>query len=70
MRVLKLGGLESSELRAGIAVIGGGVLSLFWCELFSQNFRHLEVPAIILAALGGIFMNINLRLANGSAYPY
>lgn len=58
------------ELLIGIALIAGALIWLFRWERLPLNVRTLVLLGIILAAIGGIFMNINFHLANGDAHPW
>lgn len=53
-----------SELLAGITFIVAAVICL------SMGVRKSVHILTVLAAIGGIFLNINLHLLNGSAHPW
>lgn len=60
----------AGELLAGIALIAAALLWLFRWERLPIGFREIVLVVAALAALGGIFMNINFHLANGDAHPW
>ncbi|GIU94213.1 MAG: hypothetical protein KatS3mg012_0670 [Gaiellaceae bacterium] len=58
------------ELAVGAALIVAAALWAFRWEALASRGRTAVVAATALAALGGIFMNVNFHLANGSAHPW
>lgn len=62
--------IETSELLAGIALIGGAVVWLFAWERVSDRLREGVLLATAGAAIGGAFLAINLHFANGAAHPW
>ena len=59
-----------SELAVGVALIAAAALWAFrWEKLRSQG-RTALLAASITAGIGGILMNLNFHLANGSAHPW
>lgn len=62
--------IETSELLAGIALITGPIVWLVARERISDRIRILVLVIIALAAIGGVFLAINLHLANGASHPW
>ena len=62
--------IELGEIAVGIALIGAALTWLFAWERLPVNARAALLAVTALAALGGIFMNLNFHLANGSAHPW
>lgn len=58
------------ELAVGIALIAAAALWAFRWEGLGSNGRTGVLAATAASALGGIFMNVNFHLANGSAHPW
>lgn len=58
------------ELVAGIGLAAAGLVWLLPWERLGVSGRTAVLAVTALAALGGIFMNVNFHLANGSAYPW
>ena len=58
------------ELLIGSALIVGAIIGLFHWEHMPLNVCMLVLLGIMRAAIGGIFMNINLHLANSDAHPW
>jgi uncharacterized membrane protein YphA (DoxX/SURF4 family) len=61
---------EIGELVVGVILIGAALIWLFAWQEFSRAQRQGTLVAIIVAALAGVFMNVNFHLANGSAHPW
>lgn len=58
------------ELAVGVALIAAAALWAFrWEKLRSQG-RTALLAVSITAGIGGILMNLNFHLANGSAHPW
>jgi hypothetical protein len=62
--------IEIGELLVGGALIAAALVWLFAWERLPVNARAAVLAVTALAALGGVFMNINFHLANGSAHPW
>lgn len=62
--------IELGELLIGVALIGAALVWLFRWERLPVNGRQALLLVTALAAVGGIFMNVNFHLANGSAHPW
>ena len=58
------------ELAVGAALIAAAALWAFRWETLGAGGRTAVLAATFAAALGGIFMNVNFHLANGSAHPW
>ena len=58
------------ELAVGAALIIAAALWAFRWEGLGSGGRTAVLAATAASALGGIFMNINFHLANGSAHPW
>lgn len=59
-----------AELAVGIALIAAAALWAFRWEGLGSGGRTAILAATAASALGGIFMNVNFHLANGSAHPW
>lgn len=62
--------IEIGELLIGLALLAAALAWLFRWNGLSRQMRLLVLWTMALAALGGIFMNINFHLANGSPHPW
>lgn len=62
--------IEIGEVLIGIALIAAALVWLLRWERLPNGGRAAVLLATALAALGGIFMNVNFHLANGSAHPW
>ena len=58
------------ELAVGAALVVAAALWAFRWERIGSRGRTWVLAATVAAALGGIFMNVNFHLANGSAHPW
>lgn len=58
------------ELLAGIGLAAAGLVWLLRWERLGPDGRTAVLAVTALAALGGIVMNVNFHLANGSAHPW
>ena len=58
------------ELAVGAALIAAAALWAFRWERLGSGGRIAVLAATAASALGGIFMNVNFHLANGSAHPW
>ncbi len=58
------------ELAVGAALIAAAALWAFRWERLGPGGRTAVLAATAAGALGGIFMNVNFHLANGSAHPW
>jgi len=58
------------ELAVGAALIAAAALWAFRWERLDTGGRTAVLGATAASALGGIFMNVNFHLANGSAHPW
>lgn len=58
------------ELAVGAALVVAAALWAFRWERIGSSGRTWVLAATVAAALGGIFMNVNFHLANGSAHPW
>jgi len=58
------------ELAVGAAFIAAAALWAFRWEGLGSRGRTAVLAATAAAALGGIFMNVNFHVANGSAHPW
>jgi uncharacterized membrane protein YphA (DoxX/SURF4 family) len=61
---------EIGEVLTGIALIGAAAIWLFRWHVLPQPARAATLGVVVFASLAGIFMNVNLHLANGSAHPW
>lgn len=59
-----------AELAVGAALIAAAALWAFRWETLGGGGRVAVLATTFGAALGGIFMNVNFHLANGSAHPW
>ena len=58
------------ELAVGIAlIVAAGLWAFRWGRL-GPGGRTGVLAATVVAALGGVLMNVNFHLANGSAHPW
>ena len=62
--------IEIGEVAVGVALIGAALLWLLRWDRFSDRVRIGILLATALGAAGGIFMNVNFHLANGSSHPW
>ena len=62
--------IEVAEIVIGVALVAAGLVWLLRWERLTSAGRRAVLIATMLAALGGIFMNVNFHLANGSAHPW
>ncbi len=60
----------AAELAVGAALIAVAALWAFRWEELGLRSRTVVLAATVAAALGGILMNLNFHLANGSAHPW
>ncbi len=62
--------IELSELAVGIALIAAALTWLRAWERIGAGGRTAVLAVTMLAAAGGILMNVAFHLANGSAHPW
>ena len=62
--------IEITELLIGAALIAAAATWLFAWGRLTISWRAVVLGATVLAALGGVVMNVNFHLANGSAHPW
>lgn len=62
--------VETSELLAGIALIGGALIWLFVWDRVSDRMRMTVLLSTAAATIGGAFLAINLHFANGASHPW
>lgn len=62
--------IVAGELVVGIGLAAAGLVWLLRWERLGPSGRSAVLAVTALAALGGIFMNVNFHLANGSAHPW
>lgn len=62
--------IELGEVLIGIALIAAALVWLFRWDRLPDRSRMAVLLATALASLGGIFMNLNFHLANGSPHPW
>ena len=62
--------IVAGELLAGIGLAAAGLVWLLRWERLGPGGRTALLAVTALAALGGIVMNVNFHLANGSAHPW
>jgi hypothetical protein len=62
--------IVAGELVTGIGLAAAGLLWLLRWERLAVSGRTAVLAVTALAALGGIVMNVNFHLANGSAHPW
>lgn len=62
--------IETSELLAGVTLIGGALVWLLAWDRVSDRLREGVLLATAAAAIGGAFLAINLHFANGAAHPW
>lgn len=58
------------ELVVGVALLAAALLWAFRWDRLAYGGRIGVLAATLTAALGGIVMNLNFHLANGSAHPW
>jgi len=58
------------EIAIGVALIAAAAAWLWRWERLANAGRVAVLAATALAAIGGIFMNLNFHLANGSPHPW
>lgn len=58
------------EVAVGVALIVAATLWAFRWDVLGSSGRTAVLAMAFAAALGGIFMNVNFHLANGSAHPW
>ncbi len=62
--------IEIAEILAGIGLIGA---ALVWLIAWPRMIRRAQLATLsvtVVAALAGVFMNVNFHLANGSPHPW
>jgi hypothetical protein len=62
--------IELSELAVGVALIVAAAIWIVAWERLGTGGRTAVLAATVLAALGGVLMNVAFHLANGSAHPW
>ncbi len=62
--------IEIGELLIGLALLAAAIAWLFRWETLSRRARLAVLWTTAAAALGGILMNVNFHLANGSPHPW
>jgi len=62
--------IEVGEVAIGAALIATAILLLWRGRRLSYRVQMTALVAIALASLGGILMNVNFHLANGSPHPW
>lgn len=62
--------IEIGELLIAVALIAAAVVWLFRWKQLPDAGKVAVLAATALASLGGIFMNVNFHLANGSPHPW
>ena len=62
--------IELSELLVGAGLIAAALAWLFAWERIGSTGRTVALGVTVLAALGGVVMNVAFHLANGSAHPW
>ena len=62
--------IELGEVAIGVAMIGAVLLWLFAWQRLSNQARLWTLWLAAAAAIGGVFMNVNFHLANGSSHPW
>ena len=62
--------IELSELVVGLALVAAALVWLFAWDRIGVGGRTALLAATVLAALGGILMNVAFHMANGSAHPW
>jgi uncharacterized membrane protein YphA (DoxX/SURF4 family) len=62
--------IELFELAVGAGLIAAAVIWLFAWERIGARGREAALAATVIAALGGVLMNVAFHLANGSAHPW
>lgn len=62
--------IEASELSVGVVLVATALAWLLVWDRLAPSVRRALLVVAALAALGGVFMNLNFHLANGSAHPW
>ena len=62
--------IETSELLAGVALIAGPLIWLLAWDRISDRTRSAVLFFTAAAAIGGIFLAVNLHFANGASHPW
>lgn len=62
--------IELSELSVGIVLVASALAWLLVWDRLAPRLRRTLLLLAAVAALGGIFMNVNFHLASGSAHPW
>ena len=62
--------IEVGELLMGAALIGAGLIWLLMWDRLGRGLKVGTLAVIVVAALAGVVLNVNLHLANGSAHPW
>ena len=62
--------IETAELLAGIALLGGPLLWVLAWERLPERARLLVLVATVVAASGGAFLAVNLHMANAGSHPW
>ena len=60
----------TGEILMGVALIGGGLIWLLAWHRLPVGAQAATLAVIAFAALSGVFLNVNLHLANGSPHPW
>lgn len=60
----------AAEVAIGVALIAVAALWAFRWEMLGVTGRSALLAVTVGAALGGILMNVNFHLANGSSHPW
>ena len=62
--------IEIAELLAGVALIVGPVVWLVAWDRVPDRVRSLLLLAMAVAAIGGVFLALNLHMANAGSHPW
>lgn len=62
--------IEIGELIIGVALMAAAAMWLFRWQRLDLRARSVVLLGTAIAAAGGLLMNINFHLANGSAHPW
>ena len=62
--------IEFGELAIGVALIAAAVVLLLRWSRLNYGWTIALLTVVAFASFGGIFMNINFHLANGSPHPW
>ena len=62
--------IVGGELLVAVGLAAAGLLWLLRWERLGVSGRTAVLAVTALAALGGVFMNVNFHLANASAHPW